>query len=270
MNIRKSDGTLQAFNGQKIERALERAQVDHAITKRILEELPRFVRPGTSTQEIHQRVLHMLEQEDPVGAARYHLKHAMFDLGPSGYPFEEYVSQLLQAYGWKTQVSKEVWGQCVDHEIDVYAEREDEIRAIEAKYRNRPGGRVDIKVALYVHARHLDLAAKDANVQGALFTNTSFTRSARQYGECVGMKMKGWNYPQDNGIAKYIEQKQLYPVTVFSSLPGRSVKRFTKDGIVMAHQLCELPATSASDYQLSEHTFTQLQEHARNLCQKHS
>lgn len=266
MQIRKSDGTLQSFAGEKLERALTRAQVNPRVITDILTTLPRLIRPGTSTQHIHARVLHMLESADPVGAARYNLKHAMFLLGPSGFPFEHYVARLLQAYGWKAEVSKMVPGACVQHEIDVYAERDGAIRAIEAKYRNRPSGRVDIKTALYVHARHQDLLAYNPAVEGALFTNTQFTDSARAYGECVNMKMKGWNYPQDEGIAKYIEQKQLYPLTVFSRIPTHVVARLARDGIVLVSELCKLSEAQLRQYDLDVRLLPDLQQHATALC----
>lgn len=266
MKIRKSDGTLQAFNKAKLERALDRARVRDEAKQEVMEQLPRMIRPGTSTQQIHTRVLHMLEQSDPVGAARYNLKHSMFQLGPSGYPFEQYVSRLLEAYGWKTQVSKDLPGKCVQHEIDVYAEREDEVRAIEVKYRNRPSGRVDVKVALYVHARHQDLAAQNDKIEGALFTNTQFTESARLYGECVGMKMKGWNYPKGDGIAKFIEQKHLYPITVFTRIPKHVVRNLSRDGIILASQLCKLSAEEAKRYGLKPDHFQHLQADSKKLC----
>lgn len=269
MKIRKSDGTLQTFDGSKLERALDRARVSNNAKAEVFEQIPKLIRPGTSTQEIHTRVLHLLEDIEPVSAARYNLKYSMFQLGPSGYPFEQYIARLLEAYGWKTEVSKDLPGKCVSHEIDVYAEREGEIRAIEAKYRNRPGGRVDVKTALYVHARHQDLAARDEQIEGALFTNTQFTASARQYGECVGMKMKGWNYPHDDGLAKFIEQKHLYPVTVFSRLPRHVVSKLAHDGIVLANQICEMAPDVAKKYDLHGNKFEELKGNSQKLCALH-
>ncbi|PIR47486.1 hypothetical protein COV06_03480 [Candidatus Uhrbacteria bacterium CG10_big_fil_rev_8_21_14_0_10_50_16] len=269
MHIRKSDGTMQPFDRRKLERALTRALVSPAAKQEVLTTIPRMVRPGTSTQQIHTRVLHLLESIDPVGAARFNLKHAMFQLGPSGFPFEQYIARILSAYGWQTETGKFVQGKCVQHEIDVYAKREGEIRAIEAKYRNTAGGRVDIKVALYVHARHLDLSARDPSVVGALFTNTELTETARIYSECVGMKVMAWNYPVDDGLAKFIEQKHLYPLTVFSRIPMHVVSKLTRDGIVLANQLCELEASQFSKYGLRKEDTQNLQNDSRDLCALH-
>ncbi len=266
MKIIKSDGKSANFDDRKLVRAMRRARVDDGVAKSLIEEISKMIRPGTSTQEIHTRALHMLEQRDPVGAARFNLKHAMLALGPSGYPFEHYFAQIMKAYGWSTQVGATVPGRCIEHEVDIYAHRGGEKRAVEAKYHNRAGGKTDVKTALYVHARHLDLTANDENIVGALVTNTSFTQDAILYGECVGMKMKGWNYPKDEGLAKYIEQKELYPITVFSHLKQHAVSKLTKDGIVMANQLCRLSHSDAARYGISSQQLESMQVNATRLC----
>ena len=269
MMIRKSDGTEQRFDEQKLARALERARVPAASTQTIVSHIGNLVRPGTTTQEIHARVLHQLESQDALAAARYNLKHAMFALGPTGFPFETFFANVMTAYGWKTQTGVFIAGQCVKHEIDVYGERDEERRAIEVKYHNTAGGRSDVKVALYVHARHLDLHARDPQLIGALVTNTQFTTDAIAYGECVGMKMKSWNYPENKGLSVYIEDKRLYPLTVFNDIPASSRALFLKDERVMASDLCDLPASAAAHYHLPPAQFASLQERARILCLEH-
>ncbi|MBI2476584.1 hypothetical protein HYV72_00260, partial [Candidatus Uhrbacteria bacterium] len=104
MQIIKSDGKLANFDEARLARALDRARVDKAIAQEIMRDITKLVRPGTSTQLIHDRVLHALEEHDLTAAARFNLKHAMLNLGPSGFPFEQYFARLMQAYGWHTQV----------------------------------------------------------------------------------------------------------------------------------------------------------------------
>jgi len=48
------------------------------------------------------------------------------ELGPSGFPFENYLSQILNEIGYKVQVGKIINGKCVTHEIDVIAEKNSE------------------------------------------------------------------------------------------------------------------------------------------------
>lgn len=267
MRIHKSDGTTTTFKGEKLERALRRAKVSPELTKETVEHITRMIRPGTSTQEIHTRTLHYLEQRDIPSAARYNLKHAMFQLGPSGYPFEHYVAQLMEAYGWQTEVGVHMQGRCIMHEVDVLGKREgDKKRAVEAKYHQRSGARTDVKVALYIHSRHEDLVALDSDLVGVLITNTEFTTDAIAYGECVGMRMKAWNYPEDDGLAKYIDNKDLYPVSVFSQIPKHTVAKLARDGIVLASQLCNMSPKQAKRYGLGEQHFMKLRTHAEELC----
>ena len=43
-------------------------------------------------------------------AAKYHLKGAIMELGPSGYPFEKFVAAILSHQGYKVQIGQIVKG----------------------------------------------------------------------------------------------------------------------------------------------------------------
>lgn len=267
MQILKSDGRQVAFDGERLARSLRRAKIDDALIEETVKHIARMTRPGTSTQHIHDRTLHFLTDRDPLGAARYNLKHAMLQLGPTGFPFEVYLGKLMEAYGWSVEIGKTVPGMCIEHEVDIYGRREgSKNRAVEAKYHNTAGGRTDVKVALYVYARHLDLEKRDPNCRGVLITNTEFTHDAILYGECVGMKMKAWDYPRDEGLAKYIELKNLYPITTFPRLPRRAAAALMQGGIVLGSELCHMTMADAKTYGLSEELFEHIQREAAQLC----
>ncbi|HJN85334.1 MAG TPA: restriction endonuclease [Patescibacteria group bacterium] len=267
MQIQKSDGSIEQFQGSKIEHAMQRAKVSESAMKEVLETVPKMIRTGTSTNTIHQRVLHILEEIDPTGAARFNLKHSMLQLGPTGFPFEHYFARLMNEYGWTTKVGVTLMGRCVSHEVDVYGKREgSKDRAVEAKYHNSSGRKTDIKTALYVYGRHEDLQARDANIRGVLVTNTQFTKDAIAYGECMEMKMKGWNYPKNEGLAKYIEDKELYPVTVFSKIPKHSISKMTHEGLVLASELCSLSTDDAKRFGIGEKQLKELQGLTTSLC----
>ena len=73
-----------------------------------------------------------------------------------------------------------------------------------------PGGKTDIKDALYVKARYDDL--KQAPLQssrvdeGWLVTNTRFTQNAIRYARCSNLTLVGWDYPRTRGLLDMIEQ----------------------------------------------------------------
>jgi hypothetical protein len=93
---------------------------------------------------------------------------------------------------------------------------------IEAKFHNEPGGKTDIKDALYVYARYEDLKhAPEASSrvdEGWLVTNTQFTRNAIRYAQCAGLRLLGWDYPRTRGLMTLIEEAKVHPLTCLTTL----------------------------------------------------
>ena len=44
-----------------------------------------------------------------------------------------------------------------------------------------------------------------------LVTNTKFSSDVIRYGNCVGMHLIGWKYPEDGGLEKLIDEANIYP-----------------------------------------------------------
>ena len=176
---------------------------------------------------------------------RYHLKRAIMELGPSGFPFERYVNELLKQQGYKTLVGKEVAGKCVTHEVDIVATRDSDAFIFECKLHSNAGLYCSIQTALYVKARYDDLKARcDADQKCTpkyngcwLVTNTRLSAVAIQYGECVGMKLLGWSYPRGAGLERIIDQSGLHPITCLSSLSGKAMQTMLHAGIVLCRDL---------------------------------
>jgi hypothetical protein len=167
----------------------------------------------------------MLRQEGRAAAARYSLRRALFEFGPSGHPFEDFVSELFKKEGWSIQTRRLIPGKCVTHEVDVYATRGNETLAAELKYHNDPGYKTDVKIALYVKARFDDIWQCDPNTQGTcpidrgyLVTNTKFTSQAIDYATCSGLNLLGWSYPHHGNLYDRIIASGLYPVTALTTL----------------------------------------------------
>src|SRR3972149_4640100 len=97
---------------------------------------------------------------------RYSIKKAISDLGPSGYPFERYFARVLEAYGYSSELNLIVEGHCVSHEVDILARKGGGLYVIECKYHNDGGKPTDVKTALYVHSRFMDI--KKAFSSGAM------------------------------------------------------------------------------------------------------
>ncbi len=236
--VRKADGEEEAFDAGKLEHSLELAGATSvtraAITARVMREL----RPGITTEEIYRRAFELLKKhEQPPVAARYSVKRAVFALGPSGFPFEQFLAEVLRAHGWSTRTGVAMNGRCVSHEVDVLAERRGKRVGIEAKFHNDAAGKTDVKDALYVKARYDDLRRAPLESQrvdeGWLVTNTEFTRNAIRYAQCSGLTIISWDYPHQRGLFHMIEQAKVHPLTCLTTLSDGEKHRFLDQKVVL-------------------------------------
>lgn len=236
--ITKADGERELFDKAKLDASLIRAgAADHA-RNRIVDNVVREMKEGVTTEEIYRHAFDLLQKnEAPAVAARYSVKRALFALGPSGFPFEQFFAEVLKAHGWRTRTGVALNGRCAPHEVDVLAEKDGKRVGIEAKFHNDPGGRTDIKDALYVHARYEDLAkAPDAQSrvdEGWLVTNTRFTRNAIRYAQCSNLTLVGWDYPSGKGLLAMIEEKRVHPLTCLTTLSEGEKRRLMDNRIVL-------------------------------------
>src|SRR5689334_7896000 len=102
--VMKADGTKEVYNEEKIRASASRVGVPHDLQNQMLEDIRGRLFDGISTREIFDMVKEFLhDSESPYLAMKYNLKSALAQLGPSGYPFEQYVAPLLQAVGYTTK-----------------------------------------------------------------------------------------------------------------------------------------------------------------------
>ena len=271
-NIIKSSGKQEPFNVEKFERSLKRVGAPAALIKEITQEV--LDRPKLdTTYKIYQYAYQKLKEWTRPLAARYSLKNALYELGPEGFIFERFAAELFKAQGYSVEVGKIVTGRCVDHEIDVILKKNKDLSMAECKFHNRRGLKTDVKVALYVKARYLDLSQEYPHGNTLLrtfkdvwlVTNTQFTSQAIQYSLCSGIRLLGWAFPEEKNIAYFIDTFGLHPVTSLTLL-SRSQKKFllAKD-VLLCRDLLEQPVV------LQEFGFSQLQQQsvldeASHLC----
>jgi Restriction endonuclease. len=187
------------------------------------------------------------------------LKQAMRRLGPSGFPFEKYVSDIFKQLGFSVQINKYIKGKCVRHEIDFLAEEEKYILIGECKYHSLPGGRVDLKVGLIHYARFLDLKlgdlfkrikSKKLKARPIIVTNTKFTSKIIKYSECTGIDLLGWKYPDSRGLEYIIESEGFYPITILPSLTGNLLTTFSEEKLMLVQDLLKINTTNFSKKQV--------------------
>lgn len=240
--VTKADGEQEAFDPAKLEHSLALAGASSTMRARIAAHVMRELHPGITTEDIYRHAFEILKKEEatPV-AARYSVKRAVFALGPSGFPFEQFLAEILRAHGWKAQTGLSLTGRCAPHEVDVRAEKSGTRVGIEAKFHNDASGKTDIKDALYVKARYDDL--RQAPLQssrideGWLVTNTRFTRNAIQYAQCSGLTLLGWDYPHGRGLFRLIEEARVHPLTCLTTLSESEKHRLLEQKIVLCRHV---------------------------------
>ena len=243
--IIKADGTVEAFNGDKLEQSLRRAGAGNHTAERIRRTIESSIGSSVGTHEVYKRAFTMLRQDSRAVAARYYLRRALLELGPTGHPFEDFVAQMFKKEGWTIETRKLIPGKCVTHEVDVYATRNGEYLAAELKYHNDAGYKTDVKNALYVKARFDDIWQCDPNSQtcpidhGFLITNTKFTSQAIQYANCVGLQLLGWSYPNEGNLYDRIVATGLYPITALTLLKKAEKRLLIDQNIVTCEQVRE-------------------------------
>ncbi len=243
--IVKADGTVETFDGDKLELSLRRSGAASSTAARIRHTIESSIGGVAPSKEIYRRAFMMLRQETRTAASRYYLRRALLELGPSGHPFEDFMAQMFQKEGWNVEWRKLIQGGCVTHEVDVYATRNGEYLGAELKYHNDPAYKTDIKTALYVKARFDDIWKCDPKKQtcpvthGMLITNTKFTSQAVQYAECSGLELLGWSYPLVGNLFDRIVASGIYPITTLTSLKKTEKRLLLNKNIATTEQMLE-------------------------------
>lgn len=248
--IKKYSGEYQAFDVNKLITSLRRSRADEDIVQDIARKVEEQIEEGMTTKKIYQLAFKMLRAKSRVSASKYKLKKALMELGPTGFPFEKLVGQLLAHEGFATEVGVIVQGNCVQHEVDVIAQKDNIHYMIECKYHSDQGRYCNVRIPLYINSRFLDVEKQWERQKGhgsklhkgGLYTNTRFTSDALQYGTCVGLLLTSWNYPQGDGLKDRIDKAGLHPLTALTTLTKAEKSKLLDKGIVLCKELHENPA----------------------------
>jgi hypothetical protein len=245
IHVRKRSGEKVPFDVSKLRRSLERSGAGEKDISEIIQKVQNQLVDGMSTRKVYQLAYTILRKRSNYAAGKYRLKKAIFELGPTGFPFERFIGELLKYQGYRVKVGEMVKGHCVEHEVDVVAEKADQKFMIECKFHQDPGRKSDVKVSLYIHSRFLDIEKEwkkdqDKNKkfhQGWIVTNTRFTEDAIRYGKCVGLNLIGWDYPEQGSLKQRIDIARLHPITALSGLNKREKQEILDSGVVLCRNL---------------------------------
>lgn len=239
----KGTGEREPFSERKLRRSLRRSGASKADVTRVVHEVRRNLYDGMTTTELYRLARRELRRTPAPNAARYSLQRAVQNLGPSGYPFEHFVAALWKSEGFSTRVGVTLKGRFVSHEVDVVATRKGTKDLAECKFRTQAQGKIDVRTALYVWARSVDLETIRGGFEHYwLVTNGRFTTDALKYGIGMGLAMLSWEHPEQDNLPARIERAGLHPITALTGLRGREQRGLLERRIVLCRDLLEEPA----------------------------
>lgn len=270
----KSTGEAVPFSMEKLKRSLLRSGASPETASEIVEQVMPKLYPGIDTRKLHKMAFALLKKRSKKMAAKYHLKRGIMELGPTGFPFEQYVAALLKSEGYSVRTGVIVQGMCVNHEIDIIAEKENTVELYECKYHNHPGIFCDVKVPLYVRSRFLDVEQMmDKGIGkkffGGVATNTKFSHDAIRYGTCIGLKLLSWDYPDGKAIKDLADTLALYPITCLTSLTKTEKAHLLGKDVVVCQQVLENKKL-LDDLELPESRYTTVLDELRQICHSSS
>ena len=245
--ILKRSGTLVNFDINIVKRSLIKAGATKELADTVAREIEMKIQDGDSTGKIYKEAFEILNSKEKAVAMHYSLKRALFNLGPTGFPFEKFVAEIFSRLGYKTRTNVHLQGVCTSHEVDVLTTHPKRI-GMEVKFHNDMRNRTDVKAVLYLKARFDDLMGKTRyplfKKKGTvsrciLVTNTKFTRKAIEYAECAGVELLGWNYPTEKPLPTLIAEVDAHPITCIPSIKKSEVEELLEMGIVSCKGLSE-------------------------------
>ncbi len=295
--VQKSTGETEIFSQEKLKQSLMRSGAESGVIERIVSEILEWMEVETKrlsetsdsvrwgqagmdsvfaipSKKIYTMAFSLLRKRTTSNAARYKLKSAMMEMGPTGHPFEHFAGEIYKALGYDVEVAKTLDGYCVTHEVDVIATKNGEQRFIECKYYQSTGKNANVQVPLYIRSRVDDIikfrktrAEYDGfEFSGGIVTNTRFTVDAERYGECSGLHLLSWDYPKGEGLREIIDREGIYPITSLTNLSKLDKQHLMEKNIVTCPQVLQDPSTLDS-LNLNSNKLAKILEEVAQLCQ---
>lgn len=269
VKVVKADGLSEEYSEQKIVESARRVGVPSNLLDPMLSEIRSKLFDGIHTYDIFHIIQKYLETHNATYlSAKYNLKEALSQLGPSGYPFEKFVAELLTAEGYVCQTNVVIDGKCVKHEVDVLAQKDGITYFIEAKFHKNVNQRSDVRVALYIYGRYIDIMEGHEGkgpTKPWIVTNTRFSTDALTFANCRNIRVTSWGYPKGDGIMDLIERTGLHPITMLPVLTDEDKRRLLAMGCVTVQQL--IKGSNLSDLVPPERLAAAV-ELAGKICQK--
>ncbi len=249
MQVKKYSGELVPFNPDSLRHSLSRSGASTDEVEKVFAEIKHKLYNGISTRELYELAFELLKNHRNVYAARYSLKKALRDLGPEGFYFERWVSRLFQTNGYEAITGQIIQGHAVTHEIDVVAMKDNELLAVECKFRNDIDAKISVTTPMYFMSRIRDISDIDYTFfqktkkvsAGWLVTNAYFTSDSIKFGEHYKMNLLGWDYPRENSLKLRVDDNGEYPITCLTTLNTHEKALLLKQQCILVKDIVRYP-----------------------------
>ncbi len=243
--VTKASGEEVVFSMDKLRQSLRNSGATEEQVDKVIKVIEPQLFNGISTKKIYTWAFSILKKSTGSVAAKYQLKKAITEFGPSGFPFEKFIGKLFEQKGYHVKVGIIVHGTCVSHELDVVASSETEHMMMECKFHSTQGKMSDVKVPLYIHSRFNDVKGqwllnkqlKDKQLKAWVVTNTRFSPDALRYGTCAGLNLLSWDYPLNDSIKVMIDRYKHYPITCLTLLTKPEKEHLLENNVVLCSEL---------------------------------
>jgi Holliday junction resolvase len=262
----KRNGLEEDFDEEKFVNGLKNINIDENIAREICRRIYDKIPEKVKSQEIFRYTLEELKKLHKPLASKYNLKRAIYNLGPSGFPFEKYFAKILAEYGYETIINEWIDGKCLSYETDIIAIKDGRRYVIECKFHNQFGIKVDLKDVLYIFGRWIDIKENYNDLLPWIATNTKISWEGIRFAECRNIKVTAWRYPKGESLENLIEAKNLYPVTTLLSGSRKIYERLLENNYVIIIDLIrENIKEIANKTRLDERIIKSLADEAKGL-----
>lgn len=263
----KKSGEKEEYDEKKVIRSMNRVGVPEDLQPEILRHIEgQFKNNELPADILFEQILQYLEPRDRKSSLRFNLRQAIFELGPSGFPFEQYLAQIFKEQGYKVETGLLMQGDCVKHEVDLLLEKDGHREIVEAKFHNHHVVKSDVQTALYTYARFLDVKQKNDIDNVWLITNTKLTVDAMAYCQCKGIPAIAWNYPERDNLQDFVENPKMYPITILNSLSEQEKRRLIEKNVVLCRDLITKSENELSDPLIRDESLKRAKEDAQLIC----
>lgn len=263
----KKSGVEEEYDEEKVRHSMQRVGVPDQLQPEVLSHIKGKFKDGKmTTDDVFYHVMEYLEPRDRKSSLRFNLRQAIFELGPTGFPFEQYLAQIFRTMDYSVTTDVIMNGDCVRHEIDLVLEKENHKEIVEVKFHNHHVVKTDVQVALYTYARFLDVKDKNGVDNVWLVTNTKLSTDAIAYANCKGMPVIAWNYPEHGNLQDLVEDPQMYPITLLTSLSEQEKRRLIEKNIVFCRDLLIRSDGELADPLIRNNSLQKAKEDAQLVC----